>query len=95
MMPATREDHWTLDKKVPLAIIAMMFGQVLGFGWVASKMDSRIENLEVRQTESRDRLQGFDRDAKDVYGRLVRLEEKQSATLDILQRIERTLLPPR
>lgn len=92
-MAAREVEHWTFDKRVPLALVFAMFGQVVGFAWYASKLDSRIENLEARQHEARQRLEGVDRDAKDVYGRLVRLEEKQGAMLEILHRIERVLTP--
>lgn len=94
-MILARDEHWTLDKRVPLAIILAMAGQVMLAIWYASKIDSRIENLESRQVEARERLAGVDREAKDVYGRLVRLEEKQSATLEILHRIERAIAPAR
>ena len=48
-MALTKEDlreHWHLDKKVPVAIIATLFAQiVLGAMWIGST-SNRMENME-------------------------------------------------
>ena len=90
-MRVARDEHWTLDKRIPLAFIIALLAQLVGFAWYASKLDSRIEAVEHKQSEAKTRLDSYDRDARNVGERLVRLEEKQSATLEILQRIERSL----
>lgn len=95
MIVVARDEHWTLDKRVPLAIVFALLAQLVGFAWYAARLDSRIENLETRQQENKELLTSVDREARDVFGRLVRLEEKQSTTLEILQRIERSLFPHR
>lgn len=94
-MIMARDEHWTIDKRIPAAFLFALLAQVAGFVWYASRLDARIGFLEVRQMEARERLTTVDREAKDVFGRLVRLEEKQSATLEILHRIERQLSPSR
>ena len=38
--------HWTVDKKVPLALIFAIFLQTSGAFWWAGKVDSRIASLE-------------------------------------------------
>ena len=43
----TREtEHWSLDRRIPVALIIAMIGHVLIFGWFASKFDSRLSHLE-------------------------------------------------
>ena len=39
--------HWTVDKKVPLALIFAIFLQTSGAFWWAGKVDSRITSLET------------------------------------------------
>lgn len=92
---AKDDEHWTIDRRIPAAFLFAMFVQVFGFVWYASKLDSRIEAVEARQLDTKERLAAVDREARDVVGRLVRLEERQSATLEILHRIERAIAPAR
>lgn len=37
---------WHLDKRVPIALIAAILGQTLGFGWFASSLFHRVDTLE-------------------------------------------------
>lgn len=85
------DDHWMLDKKIPAAVITTLVVQILGFAWYAAKLDSRVEALDGRITKSEAQLTLYERDARDVGNRLVRLEEKSAAMLDILKRVERAI----
>jgi len=45
--------HWTLDKRVPVAVIIMLVGQMAGFIWAAATLNAqqgamlkRVEDLE-------------------------------------------------
>jgi len=38
--------HWTLDKRVPLALIVTIIGQTGAFVWFAARLDQRVEALE-------------------------------------------------
>ena len=84
-------DHWTLDKKVPVAIIVVLVGQFLGGLWFISKLDSRLEDQDKRLLKAEAQIGVIDKDAREAGGRLIRLEEKMSAMLAILQRVERAL----
>lgn len=75
------EGHWTLDKRIPLALIFGLFLQAGGFIWWVSKIDSRVASLEAEISTAK-------HDAKDVNNRLIRLEEKSIAMLDILRQLQ-------
>ena len=64
------DQHWVLDKRIPLALIAVVFVNIASAVWMASKLDSRITNLEEKEQ------QRIVRDAKiqDNTGRLVKVE---------------------
>lgn len=84
-------EHWTLDRKVPVAIVATLFVQLLGFGWYAAKLDARVEEQATRLTKAETQITTIDREAREVSTRLVRVEEKTSAILDIVRRLERAV----
>jgi hypothetical protein len=45
-----REKHWTVDRRVPLALILAMIGQTGGLVWWASGINQRVSALEEKQT---------------------------------------------
>jgi hypothetical protein len=81
-------EHWTLDKKIPAALVLAMFAQLVGFGWYASKVDSRVEDLEKRTVRTEAQVSTMERDVRGFDSRMGRLEEKISAVLDIAKRLE-------
>lgn len=89
-MPTDRE-HWTLDRKVPVAIVATILIQLIGFAWYAAKLDARVEEQALRLNRAETQITSIEREARDVSTRLVRVEEKVSAILDILRRLERAV----
>ncbi len=50
-----RTDHWHLDKKVPIALIATLAVQAAMGLWFAAKLESRVQALETAQSEQRQR----------------------------------------
>lgn len=89
-MPTDRE-HWTLDRKVPVAIVATILIQLIGFAWYAAKLDARVEEQALRLNRAETQITSIEREARDVSTRLVRVEEKVGAILDILRRLERAV----
>lgn len=73
-------EHWHLDKRVPLALIATLFLQTAGIVWWASGINTRVESLEASM-----RITGADRD------RLARVEEKLEGTKELLVSIDKRL----
>jgi hypothetical protein len=90
MASATKppKEHWTLDKKIPGGLVLAMLAQLVGFGWYASKVDSRVEDLEKRTVRTETQVSTIDRDVRGFDSRMGRLEEKISAVLDIAKRLE-------
>ena len=42
----SKSEPWHLDKRIPVALICMMIGQVFGLGYFVSNLDHRIANNE-------------------------------------------------
>ncbi len=42
----TEKQHWSVDRKVPLALIFAIFMQTAGAFWWAGKVDTRLMTLE-------------------------------------------------
>jgi hypothetical protein len=81
-------EHWSLDKKIPAALVLAMLVQLMGFGWYASKVDSRVEELERRSIRTETQVTSIDRDVRGFDSRMARMEEKISTVLDIAKRLE-------
>jgi RPA family protein len=47
----SQDGSWHLDKKVPVAIIFAMVGQLLLAVWVMSALYSRVDHIEARTTQ--------------------------------------------
>lgn len=65
-------EHWTLDKKIPLAIILALLAQGGGLAWWAATLEGRLSMAErsIVKLDGRDGEQRADRD------RMIRLEER-------------------
>jgi len=76
-------EHWTLDKKVPIAIIFALVVQGAGLAWWAATLEGRVVQAEkvIVRLESRDGEQRTDRE------RMIRLEERLIAMLDEQRRM--------
>ncbi len=86
-----RNDPWHLDKRVPISLIIFLLIQTMVAATWVSKQDfvntdqyRRIEKLEVHSSETSAIINSLNE-------RLARLEEKSSAQLDALNRIETAL----
>jgi hypothetical protein len=100
-MPSTDQkasDHWTLDKKIPIALVVLIVGQIGAGIWFARGMDSRITQLEVNdarillERDARrklvdDKLEASARDRE----RLARIEVQTDFLVRGIQRIEQKL----
>jgi len=47
-----RDEHWHLDKRVPIALMFAIFVQTAGAFWWASDISSRVTRLEVDASAS-------------------------------------------
>jgi low affinity Fe/Cu permease len=85
------DDAWHLDKKVPVAIIVVLIGQFLLGLWFIAKLDSKVEEQAARLAKTEAQVSVIDREAREFGNRIVRIEEKTSSMLTILQRVERLI----
>ena len=69
--------HWTLDKRIPLALVLTVGLQTAGMVWWAATLSSRVTSLEAILADS----SGQD-------GRIIRVETKLEAVGNDLGRIE-------
>ena len=91
MPPKIADESWHLDKKVPVAIIVVLVGQFLLGLWFIAKLDSKVEEQAARLAKTEAQVSVIDREAREFGNRIVRIEEKSSSMLTILQRLERVL----
>ena len=83
VQPQTKE-HWHLDKKVPIGIIAAMLTQFAGGLWFVSKLDARVYALEMAGVTQRERDQRQDDSSQAARGEVLRRLENMDAKLDRL-----------
>lgn len=43
-----QDRHWSIDKRVPIALIVMLLAQTFAIGWWVSSTDARVSTLEKR-----------------------------------------------
>lgn len=92
MSPARNADeHWSFDKKIPLAVIMALFVQTAGMVWWVSKQESRITALEQSGVAGLTRLDATDKAVSDSGKTIARIEERQTAAFDASKRIEAKL----
>lgn len=80
---AGAEEHWTLDKRIPLALIFAIVLQTSGFAFWVGTLSTRVEQLEAAVT----------RRAADP-DRITRLEVRLETVLESVKRIERAVTAP-
>ena len=85
----SKAEGWHLNKSVPVAIILTILGQFLIGLWFIAKLDSKVEEQALRLAKTEAQISTIDREARDFGTRIVRIEEKTSSMLAILQRVER------
>lgn len=68
--------HWTLDKRIPIALLVTIAVQTGGVVWWASTISSRVTALESRQEAT-----------SDIPGRVIRLETIVPSLSDQLKAI--------
>lgn len=69
-------DHWTLDKRVPLAIIFALIVQSTGIVWWGASLNERVAQLEAEHD-----------DAKGQDGRIIRVETRLDGIAAALDKI--------
>lgn len=94
-LPTRDADHWTLDKKVPIAIIVTMLAQFAAAVWMVSQLSSDVTELqradarlETVLKENRDRVERVDMARTASEMRIVRVEEQIRQIYETVKRID-------
>jgi hypothetical protein len=82
------EAHWTVDKRVPLALILALMGQTIGVVWWAASLQSTISEHGRRIVVMEAADARMTTEAQRVSEQLARLDERMAAQTAILRRIE-------
>lgn len=87
------EAAWHLDRKVPIALIAVLAGQVVAGIYFASRLQTQVEQHDRRiiSLEATDTRMG--EDARRISEYLARMDERIQAQTAILRRVEDALRP--
>jgi len=85
------QTHWTLDKRVPLALIITIVTQLFGFGWIAAKMDSRISSLEDKERNQSSIIASIVTAQSQTNVALAEIKKDQNYTVESLREIKATL----
>lgn len=85
------DEPWHLDRKVPISIIVTLVAQIVGFAWIASKLDSRVAYLEVTDAKHDDALKRLNDDREGTRDRLTRLEVTNQQILELIRKIDARL----
>ena len=83
--------HWTLDKRIPVALIVALVAQAITFGWMASALNSRVENLETYVADSKIATAAQVSTERDRGDRLIRVETLMESIQRSVTNIERKL----
>jgi len=82
------DPHWSIDRRIPLALITSLLVQFGGFVWWFSSVESRLTVKEQRLARVEQRLDEDQRAISAIVERLARIEERANAQLELLRRID-------
>lgn len=92
------EEHWTLDKRIPIALIITVFAQFGAAVWLVSRISSDVSELQragVRMAdqlrEQRIRIETVDAARNQTDMRLIRVEEQTRQIYEAVRRIDTNL----
>lgn len=83
----TTQKHYTIDKRVPVAVVIMILVQSAAAVWWASRIDNVTNHHEQRLFKVESDL----REVRENNERLVKLEVRQENTVMALQEIKQIL----
>ena len=81
-------EHWTLDKRVPLALIVTIALQTSAAVWWAASMNERIAQIERRQDAAAVRSEASEQRQNDQAARIAVLVEAVANTNRNLDRLQ-------
>jgi Tfp pilus assembly protein PilO len=89
MTMADKEEHWTMDRRVPVALIVTILIQAAGVIWFARGISSDVEAIKVRQDRQDALIEAMRTTAGVQAVQLGRIEENTRATQAAVERLLR------
>mgnify|MGYP003501698757 FL=1 len=90
--------HWSVDRKIPIAVILAILVQTAGGVWWLSSINSRVNALERADTVARaivqqqsDRIDRTETARIIMDGRLIRVEERTETILEVVKKTDAKL----
>ena len=77
------EDHWHLDKRIPIALIFTILSQAFIFGWFLSNHEARLLSLEKSYTSIEQVDEKVERLTKDSTETKIHLQYQASTLKEI------------
>ena len=91
MNDATAEPDWTLDKKVPIALILAIVGQTAAGVWWAASISARVDVSETRVTKLETTETKMVETTANAAAALAGIKATQDSMKAAIDRIERIM----
>lgn len=79
----TPVNNWGIERKIPFTLVFILVGQLIAALWYASKLDSRVENLEKTADANTEMIQRMTKVEVQIQG----LRESQSRMEGMLNKM--------
>lgn len=79
--------HWSLDKKIPIALIGTLIAQIIVFAIFLTNLDNRVTVVKSDQDKLEARVLIQEQKQQDIGLKIVRVEEQIRINNEILYKI--------
>lgn len=87
----SEKEHWSVDKKIPLALVITLLIQTCGVVWYASQIASRVSVVEDRNTKLEVEVGKLKDGSSDARERFAKAETAMQAFVETTRRMETKL----
>ena len=87
----SEREHWSVDKKIPLALVITLLIQTGGVVWWSSQLNSRVTVVEERNLKLEIEIGKLKDGSFEVRERFARAETTMQAFVETTRRIEAKL----
>ncbi|QEN88239.1 hypothetical protein FZC33_18860 [Labrys sp. KNU-23] len=87
----SEREHWSVDKKIPLALVITLLIQTGGVVWWSSQLNSRVTVIEERNLKLEVEIGKLKDGSSEVRERFARAETTMQAFVETTRRIEAKL----
>lgn len=91
MTDQSEKEHWTVDKKIPLALVITLLVQTGGVVWWSSQLSSRVNMIEERNIKLEVEIGKLKDNSGEIRERFAKAETTMLAFVETTRRIETKL----